>query len=96
MAQTVFTNLYLHQIDKIEDNVIRNFSLATLKVVDIVKDFIAKGNVFEEEDFQPLTYGFKLGSEVRVSNMFSWEPTIETVKSQEEVVVQKNTLTFFI
>ena len=70
LAQTVFTNLYLHQIDKIEDNVIRNFSLATLKVVDIVKDFIAKGNVFEEEDFQPLTYGFKLGSEVRFSTIF--------------------------
>jgi len=64
LAQTVFTNLYLHHTDKIEDTTLKAFSIAVLKLVDIIKDFIAKGNVFEEEDFQPLTYGFKLGSEV--------------------------------
>ena len=34
--------------------------VATLKFVDLVRDIIAKASVFEEEDFQPLHYGFQV------------------------------------
>ncbi|KAL3227940.1 hypothetical protein MRX96_003877 [Rhipicephalus microplus] len=50
LAQTVFTNLYLHKPHQVED----------------------KAAVFEEEDFQPVVYGFKLAwdvTEVRAAGM---------------------------
>ncbi len=39
---------------------LRSFVVSTLKLVDLIKDIVAKASVFEEEDFQPLTYGFQV------------------------------------
>ncbi|XP_038078607.1 N-alpha-acetyltransferase 35, NatC auxiliary subunit-like isoform X1 [Patiria miniata] len=64
LAQTVFTNLYTHNPDLIEDRCVRAFTLAVLKIVDIVKDKVVRASVFEEEDFQSMTYGFKLAHNV--------------------------------
>ena len=64
LAQTVFTNLYLHNVHEVEDAAMKAFSVAVLKVVALVKDFVNRGGVFEEEDFQPTAYGFKLCAEV--------------------------------
>ncbi|XP_072050526.1 N-alpha-acetyltransferase 35, NatC auxiliary subunit-like isoform X2 [Amphiura filiformis] len=72
LAQTVFTNLYTHNPDLIEDRCLRAFTVAILKIVDIIKDKVIRAGVFEEEDFQSLTYGFKLAhniTELRVSGM---------------------------
>lgn len=64
LAQTVFTNLYLHKPNLIEDRVIKAFSICILKLVDIIREFINKAGVFEEEDFQPVIYGYKLANDV--------------------------------
>lgn len=40
LAQTVFTNLYLHKPHQIEDRVMKAFSISVFKIVDIIKDFI--------------------------------------------------------
>ena len=64
LAQTVFTNLYLHNVHEVEDSAMKAFSVAVLKIVALVKDFVNRGGVFEEEDFQPTSYGFKLCTEV--------------------------------
>ncbi|XP_064460377.1 N-alpha-acetyltransferase 35, NatC auxiliary subunit-like [Ornithodoros turicata] len=64
LVQTVFTNLYLHKPHMIEDKVMKAFSICTLKVVDIVKNFVNRAAVFEEEDFQPLLYGYKLDCDI--------------------------------
>ena len=64
LAQTVFTNLYLHAPWEIEHPLLKAYSVSVLKMVDLVKDIVAKGSVYEEEDFQPLVYGFKLATEV--------------------------------
>lgn len=60
LALTVLTNLYLHCPNKIEDNFLRSFSLCILKVVELSREFIVKAEAFEEEDFQPSLYNFKL------------------------------------
>ena len=64
LAQTVFTNLYLHSPWHVEHPLLKAYSIAILKLVDLIKDIVAKGSVFEEEDFQPLVYGFKLATEI--------------------------------
>merc|ERR1719419_1050611 len=64
LAQTVMTNLYLHHVDKLTCAVIKPVSVVTLKLVEVIKDIIRKAGVFEEEDFQPHTFGFRLCSEV--------------------------------
>ncbi|XP_033634032.1 N-alpha-acetyltransferase 35, NatC auxiliary subunit-like [Asterias rubens] len=72
LAQTVFTNLYTHNPDLIEDRGTRAFTLAALKIVDIIKDKVVRASVFEEEDFQSMTYGFKLAhnvTDLRVAGM---------------------------
>ena len=64
LAQTVMTNLYLHHPDRLQCLVLRAIAIAFLKLVDVIKDIISKAGVFEEEDFQPHSYGFRLGQEV--------------------------------
>ncbi|XP_012260667.2 N-alpha-acetyltransferase 35, NatC auxiliary subunit [Athalia rosae] len=60
LAQTVFTNLYLHQPGQILDKPLRTFCYAIYKIIEIIRDCINKAMVFEEEDFQSVTYGYRL------------------------------------
>ena len=64
LAQTVMTNLYLHHPDRLQCVVLKAVSVAFLKISEAIKDIISKAVVFEEEDFQPHTYGFRLGMDV--------------------------------
>lgn len=63
LAQTVFTNLYLHNPYIIEDRYLKAFCICMLKIVDIIRDRVNRAGAFEEEDFQPVTYGFKMAAE---------------------------------
>ncbi|XP_035667068.1 N-alpha-acetyltransferase 35, NatC auxiliary subunit-like isoform X1 [Branchiostoma floridae] len=72
LAQTVFTCLYLHDPEVIEDRCMRAVALGVLKLVDLIKNNVNRASVFEEEDFQTMTYGFKLAgnvTDVRVTGM---------------------------
>uniref|UniRef100_A0A8C8JTC9 N-alpha-acetyltransferase 35, NatC auxiliary subunit n=1 Tax=Oncorhynchus tshawytscha TaxID=74940 RepID=A0A8C8JTC9_ONCTS len=72
LAQTVFTCLYVHNPDLIEDPALKAFTLGILKVCDIAREKVNKAAVFEEEDFQAMTYGFKMANNVtdlRVTGM---------------------------
>lgn len=42
LAQTVFTNLYLHKPYHIEDKALKAFSLVVYKLLEIIKDYIHK------------------------------------------------------
>jgi len=63
-AQTLFTNVYLHNPFIIEDVALKAFCIGMLRLIDIVRDIVNKAVAYEEEDFQPLTYGFKLAPDV--------------------------------
>ena len=52
------------QVDRIEDPILRSALTTLLRLVEVIKDLVGKAGVYEEEDFQPLTYGFRLCSEV--------------------------------
>ncbi|KAG5281212.1 hypothetical protein AALO_G00068670 [Alosa alosa] len=72
LAQTVFTCLYVHNPEIIQDPPLKAFCLGLLKLCDIARDKINKAAVFEEEDFQAMTYGFKMANNVtdlRVTGM---------------------------
>uniref|UniRef100_A0A3Q3BPI5 N-alpha-acetyltransferase 35, NatC auxiliary subunit n=1 Tax=Kryptolebias marmoratus TaxID=37003 RepID=A0A3Q3BPI5_KRYMA len=72
LAQTVFTCLYVHNPDLIEEPSLKAFALGLLKVCDIAREKVNKAAVFEEEDFQAMTYGFKMANNVtdlRVTGM---------------------------
>ncbi|XP_063050959.1 N-alpha-acetyltransferase 35, NatC auxiliary subunit isoform X2 [Engraulis encrasicolus] len=72
LAQTVFTCLYVHNPEPIQDPPLKAFCLGLLKLCDIARDKINKAAVFEEEDFQAMTYGFKMANNVtdlRVTGM---------------------------
>lgn len=71
LAQTVFTNLYLHNPDAIKDKTLKSFCTTILKIVDLIRDRINKANVFEEEDFQSVSYGFKMANDVPSSKVIS-------------------------
>lgn len=72
LAQTVFTCLYIHNPDFIEDPAMKAFALGILKICDIAREKVNKAAVFEEEDFQSMTYGFKMANgvtDLRVTGM---------------------------
>jgi len=64
MAQTVFTNLYLHDPSKIEDRVLKAFCVGVLKLVAICKEVITTTAVYEDEHFQPSAHGFHLADSI--------------------------------
>lgn len=83
MAQTVLTCLYLHHPNQIEDKPMRAFACAIHKLVNLIRNFILRARVYEEEDFQPSTYGYDLCcdlTETKACNM---------LKSAEEDLVRK-------
>ena len=64
MAQTVFTNLYLHRPHEVEDRVIKAFCICIFKLIDIIRNCASRAFVYEEEDFQPMVYGYYLNPDV--------------------------------
>ncbi|XP_076465149.1 N-alpha-acetyltransferase 35, NatC auxiliary subunit-like [Babylonia areolata] len=64
LAQTVFTNLYLHNPYMIGDRCLKAFSIVMLKIVELIRERVNRAGCFEEEDFQPMSYGFKMAGDV--------------------------------
>ncbi|XP_044754766.1 N-alpha-acetyltransferase 35, NatC auxiliary subunit [Coccinella septempunctata] len=83
LAQTVFINLYLHKPYMIEDRIMKVFSLSVYKLVEILKDYIHKAMVYEEEDFQPMQYGYYLVPEISEQRMSGMLREIEEELSKK-------------
>ncbi|CAK9830939.1 N-alpha-acetyltransferase 35, NatC auxiliary subunit [Anthophora retusa] len=83
LAQTVFTNLYLHQPSQIVDKLLKTFCYAVYKIIEIIKDCINKALVFEEEDFQSVTYGYRLQQDI------TEQKTISMLREVEEELHRK-------
>lgn len=95
LAQTVFTNLYLHQPHSINNKILKAFCIAVYKLLDCIRDCINQAQVFEEEDFQPMGYGYYLGSNPQSGHTYdaSLEVTeskcISLLREQEEELNKK-------
>lgn len=77
LAQTLFTNIYFHEPELIEDSYMKYFTIAMLKIVDWMRGKILTAAVFEEEDFQPMNYNFKFCFDIQESVVLSNLKTIE-------------------
>ncbi|KXJ05545.1 N-alpha-acetyltransferase 35, NatC auxiliary subunit [Exaiptasia diaphana] len=64
LVQTVFICLYMHDPFLIQDPCLKAFCVAVLKCCEFIRIAVNTAQVFEEEDFQSMTYGFKMGSPV--------------------------------
>ena len=84
LVQTVFTNLYLHQPSQIVDKPLKTFCYAVYKIIEIIKYCINKALVFEEEDFQSLTYGYRLQQDI------TEQKTIAMLREVEEELHRKS------
>ncbi|KAK3732899.1 hypothetical protein QZH41_012670, partial [Actinostola sp. cb2023] len=83
LVQTVFICLYMHDPFLIEDPCLKAFCIAVLKCCEFIRIAVNTAQVFEEEDFQSMTYGFKMGSpvsETRAAGM---------LKEAEEEIARK-------
>lgn len=95
LAQTVFTNLYLHQPHSIINKTLKAYCIAVYKLLDCIRECINKAQVFEEEDFQPMGYGYRLGSNPQSGNMYdasldvSEQKCIAMLREQEEELNKK-------
>ncbi|CAJ0936403.1 unnamed protein product [Ranitomeya imitator] len=59
LAQTVFTCLYVHNADFIEDPAMKAFALGILKICDIAREKVNKAAVFEEFSMQRLCVSYE-------------------------------------
>ncbi|CAH2102753.1 unnamed protein product [Euphydryas editha] len=95
LAQTVFTNVYLHQPHSIIDKPLKAYCIAVYKLLDCIRDCINKAQVFEEEDFLPMGYGYRLGSNLQSGNTYdaslevSEQKCISMLREQEEELNKK-------
>ncbi|KAH1010452.1 hypothetical protein HUJ05_004747 [Dendroctonus ponderosae] len=77
LAQTVFTCLYLHRPYAPQDRALKVFCLSVYKLLDVIKDLLHKAMVFEEEDFQPMQYGFHLNPDISEQRMIGMLREVE-------------------
>ncbi|XP_028155763.1 N-alpha-acetyltransferase 35, NatC auxiliary subunit [Ostrinia furnacalis] len=95
LAQTVFTNLYLHQPHNIVNKTLKAYCIAVYKLLDCIRDCINKAQVFEEEDFQPMGYGYRLGSNPQTGNTYdvnlevTEQKCVAMLREQEEELNKK-------
>ncbi|CAG7837363.1 unnamed protein product [Allacma fusca] len=92
LAQTVFTNLYLHSPTSVGDKCLRSFCVATLKIVDMIEECVSKASVFEEEDFQPAVYGYNLATQYNDSKTNSMLREVEDELTKKIKTCSKNCL----
>lgn len=56
LAQTVYTCLYMHDINAIGDQSLKAFCFGMNNTMKLVKEIILAAAVYEEEDFQPMIF----------------------------------------
>ncbi|XP_031566429.1 N-alpha-acetyltransferase 35, NatC auxiliary subunit-like [Actinia tenebrosa] len=83
LVQTVFICLYMHDPFLIEDLCLKAYCIAILKCCEFIRIAVNTAQVFEEEDFQSMTYGFKMGSQVSETR------TAGMLKEAEEEISRK-------
>lgn len=64
LAQTVMTNLYLHDTERLEDRCLRVFSQAILRIVEHLDRLVNTIFCIEEEDFQTNNNMFNLANQI--------------------------------
>ena len=69
LAQTVFTCMYLLDIEKVENIYLRTFALAIVKTVEYMRACICQGRVFAEDDQQGVCHGFNMLTHVSESTI---------------------------
>lgn len=77
LAQTVFTCLYLHRPYASQDRALKVFCLSVYKLLDVIKELLHKAMVYEEEDFQPMQYGFHLSPDISEQRMIGMLREVE-------------------
>ncbi len=87
LIQSVFVCLYTHDTKMIIDPVLKAVCVSILRMVETVRNIVGRAKVYEEEDFQTISYGFKLGldiSEMRISGMLreAEEEVTRRIKSE--------------
>lgn len=60
LAQTVFSCLYLLETDRIDSTHLRTYSMAVVKIVDYMREYICRGGVYAEDDQQGMCFGFNM------------------------------------
>ncbi|KAG8181137.1 hypothetical protein JTE90_002497 [Oedothorax gibbosus] len=88
LAQTVFTNLYLQKPHLVEDKIIQAFSIHSLKLLEVIREFVNKAGVYEEEDFQPVMYGYKLCNDIPVVKATAMLKEVEEELSKKSKVTR--------
>lgn len=58
MAQTLFTNLYFHVVNDIQDKAVKWFCISILKLVATIRSKILSAAVYEEVNFIPIIKTF--------------------------------------
>lgn len=92
LAQTVFTCMYLLDIEKVENIYLRAFSLAIVKTVEYMRACICQGRVFAEDDQQGVCHGFNMLGQVSesaiVASLKEAEERLQNVMKQLSSVDQ--------
>lgn len=85
LDQILFTCLYLHSPNSIENKSLRTFCLAVRRIITLIKDFILECNVNEEEDFQ--LFG---SSSLNFFDHVPMTKVISTLREAEDDLVKKS------
>ena len=60
LAQTIFTSMYLLDVERVENIYLRAFALGLIKTVEYMRACICQGRVFSEDDQQGVCFGFNM------------------------------------
>eukprot|EP01130_Rhizamoeba_saxonica_P006344 TRINITY_DN2528_c0_g2_i5.p1 TRINITY_DN2528_c0_g2~~TRINITY_DN2528_c0_g2_i5.p1 ORF type:complete len:765 (+),score=168.01 TRINITY_DN2528_c0_g2_i5:217-2295(+) len=71
LAQSLWTCLYFHNPETmLNDHILRAYLFLTLKKALLIKKFIDEAAAFDDEDFLPKTFGFKLDYDIDIDELY--------------------------
>lgn len=71
LAQTVFTSIYLLDVEQVDNIYLRAFGLGLIKTVDYMRACICQGRVFSEDDQQGVFFGFNMLSHLSETSVLA-------------------------
>ena len=70
LLQTVFSCLYVHDIRPLTNVYLQVYIYATLKMCSFVREIISQTDIYEEEDFNGVLFGFHLSDKLEIELLF--------------------------
>lgn len=96
LIQTIFTCLYIHDLQKLNNPYLLVYFYATLKSCSLMREMVLSTDIVDEEDFNGIIYGFRLLDDITKDQMLYMINLAESDLSEKIKKAKGEEITSFV